>query len=176
MRYLETTLKIALAIVVLLLMFGAGWITGRLGIGQVVAPESLNELERAFVEQMRGATLVGYFTLGNGEPRARPDRYAIESVEKVGDAEWRFNARVGGLGAAIPIVVPMQWIGDTPMIMMTDTSIPTLGTFTTRVFFYRDRYAGTWQHGEVWGQMFGRIEKAGEAGRLGAGKAGGRKQ
>ena len=167
MRYLEAALKIALAIVVLVLMFGAGWITGRLGIGQVVAPESLNELERAFVEQMRGATLVGHFTLGNGEPRARPDRYEIDSVEKVGDATWRFNARVGGLGTAIPIVVPMQWIGDTPMIMMTDMSIPSLGTFTTRVFFYGDRYAGTWQHGTVWGHMFGTIERAGEPGRAG---------
>jgi len=27
------------------------------------------------------------------------------------------------------------------------------------LFFYGDRYAGTWQHGEVGGLMSGRIEK-----------------
>jgi len=61
----------------------------------------------------------------------------------------------------VPIVVTMPWAGDTPIITMTDVSIPTLGTFTARVFFYGDRYAGTWQHGAVGGHMFGRIEAAG---------------
>jgi hypothetical protein len=40
-----------------------------------------------------------------------------------------------------------------------DFAIPTLGTFTARVFFYGNRYAGTWQHDKVGGHMFGRIEK-----------------
>jgi hypothetical protein len=35
-----------------------------------------------------------------------------------------------------------------------------MGTFTARVLFYEDRYAGTWQHGKVGGHMFGKIEKA----------------
>ena len=64
-----------------------------------------------------------------------------------------------GIDGSIPIVVPMRWNGDTPMIMMTETSLPRLGTFTVRVFFYGDRYDGTWQHGAVGGHMFGRIEK-----------------
>jgi len=33
-----------------------------------------------------------------------------------------------------------------------------LGTFTVRLFFYTDRYAGTWQHGERGGYISGRIE------------------
>ena len=46
------------------------------------------------------------------------------------------------------------------MVMLTDYSVPALGTFTARVLFYDDRYAGTWQHGqEVGGHLFGRIEK-----------------
>jgi hypothetical protein len=64
-----------------------------------------------------------------------------------------------GISGAIPVVVPMKWNGDTPMIMMTDTSLPGLGTFTVRLFFYGDYYAGTWQHGAVGGHMSGRIEK-----------------
>ena len=53
----------------------------------------------------------------------------------------------------------LEAVGDTPMITLTDLAVPTLGTFTARVFFYGDRYAGTWQHGNVGGHMFGRIEK-----------------
>jgi hypothetical protein len=49
------------------------------------------------------------------------------------------------------------------VIMMTDTSLPGIGTFTVRLFFYGDRYAGTWQHGAVGGQMSGRIEKTAPA-------------
>ena len=55
----------------------------------------------------------------------------ISSVEKVGDDLWRFNAKMDccGLGGsgAIPIVVPMRFVGDTPVIMMTDTSLPGMG-------------------------------------------------
>ena len=36
--------------------------------------------------------------------------------------------------------------------------IPTLGTFTARVFFYDDRYGGSWQHGQFGGLMYGEIE------------------
>jgi hypothetical protein len=45
------------------------------------------------------------------------------------------------------------------MIMLTDLEIPGVGTYTARVFFYEDRYAGTWQGGRVGGHMFGRVEK-----------------
>jgi hypothetical protein len=58
------------------------------------------------------------------------------------------------------MTLPIAWAGDTPMISMTDLAIPGLGTFTCRVFFYGDRYAGTWQHGKVGGHMWGMIERA----------------
>jgi hypothetical protein len=157
-RIVGTTIAAGLA----LLLFGGGWIVGRLGIGSVVEPSSLTDSERAFAERMRDVSLVGSFTVAGREGRVpRPDRYDISSVEKVGTNLWRFNANMQccGVNGAIPVVVPMQWIGDTPMIMMTDTSLPGLGTFTVRLFFYGDRYAGTWQHGDRGGAMSGRIEK-----------------
>ena len=153
---------IGLAVALILVLFGAGWLTGRLGIGSVVNPASLTELERQFTNRMRDVALVGSFTVAGREDRApQPDRYEIASVEKVGDGLWRFNAGMSccGVNGHIPIVVPMQWNGDTPMIMMTDSSLPGVGTFTVRLFFYGDRYAGTWQHGEAGGHMSGRIEK-----------------
>jgi hypothetical protein len=144
-------------------LFAGGWLTGRLGIGSVVDPASLSDAERQFADRMRNVALVGTFTVAGRDDRPpSPDRYEIASIEKVGDDLWRFNARMDccGLGAsnAVPIVVPLRWVGDTPVIMMTDTSLPGLGTFTVRLFFFGDRYAGTWQHGEVGGHMAGRIE------------------
>jgi hypothetical protein len=162
MALVRRGLGIALAVVLALAIFAGGWLVGRLAIGSVVNPASLTDLERQFTERMRDVSLVGSFTVAGrdkGAPRA--DRYDIASVEKVGNNLWRFNASMQccGVNGAIPIVVPMQWNGDTPMIMMTDTSLPGLGTFTVRVFFYGDRYAGTWQHDAVGGHMSGRIEK-----------------
>jgi hypothetical protein len=163
MTVYRRTLIAVMLVVILLIGFGAGWIVGRLGIGSVVDPASLTPLETEFVARMDHVSLVGSFNVTGSEDRApRADRYDIESVEKVGEDLWRFNARMtccGLDGATIPIVVPMRWNGDTPMIMMTDTGLPGIGTFTVRVFFYGDRYAGTWQHGAVGGIMSGRIEK-----------------
>jgi len=148
-------------VLVALALFGGGWVTGRLGIGRVVAPESLTEAERAFVDRMRNVALVGTFSVAGREGR-NPDRYDIESVEKIGDDLWRFNASMSccGLdGSTIPIAVPMRFVGDTPVIMMTDTELPGIGTFSVRLLFYGDWYAGTWQHGDIGGGlMSGRIE------------------
>jgi hypothetical protein len=160
--------RIAWFVVVLLLLvaaFGSGWMSGRLGLGPTVDPASLTDLERKFAEQMTGVSLVGYFTVAGREDRpSRPDRYDISSVEKIGDDLWRFNARMRyeKFDTTLPVSVPMRWIGDTPVIMMTDMSLPGMGTFTVRLFFYGDRYSGTWQHGAVGGHMFGRIEKGTE--------------
>jgi hypothetical protein len=156
-------LGLGVLIVFLLITFGGGWLVGRLGIGSVVDPASLTEQEREFRERMNNVSLVGTFTITGKEGRTpRPDRYDIFGVEKVGDDLWQFNASMdccGVNGARLPIVVPMRWVGDTPVIMMTDTSLPGIGSFTVRVFFYGDRYAGTWQHGAVGGHMSGIIEK-----------------
>ena len=154
--------RIGAVLLGLVAVFAGGWVVGRLGIGSVVDPASLTDVERQFTDRMRDVTMVGSFTVAGGDDRTgRPDQYNIASVEKVGADLWRFNAAMDccGIHTAIPIVVPMRFSGDTPMIMMTDTSLPGIGTFTVRLFFYGDRYAGTWQHGTVGGQMTGRIEK-----------------
>jgi hypothetical protein len=162
MALVRRVLGVAGVVVLVLAIFGGGWLVGRLGIGSAVRPASLTDLERQFTERMRDVSLIGSFTVAGREDRTpRSDRYDISSVEKIGDNLWRFNASMHccGVNGVIPVAVPMQWNGDTPMIVMTDTSLPGLGTFTVRLFFYGDRYAGTWQHGAVGGYMSGRIEK-----------------
>jgi hypothetical protein len=155
-------LRRVLTLLGLLVVFVLGWLVGTAGIGRTAPAASLNELERKFTDQLHGASLVGRFTIAGREDRqASPDRYDISSVEKLAGNDWRFNARIryGSVDATLPIVVTMLWAGDTPIIEMTDVTIPSLGTFTARVFFYGDRYAGTWQHGQFGGHMFGRIQK-----------------
>lgn len=160
MALIRPLLKITVLVVVLLAVFAGGWLAGRTGLGAAVDTASLHDRERQFAERMRGVSLVGSYNTA-GRERTSPDRYDITSVEKVGEDLWRFNARMDccGVNGEIPVVVPLRWVGDTPMIMMTDTTLPGLGTFTVRLFFYGDRYAGTWQHGERGGLMSGRIEK-----------------
>jgi hypothetical protein len=152
-----------LTVIALLVAFAIGWLVGTAGIGRAAPRRSLNDLEQRFTDQMHGAALVGRFTIAGREDRpASPDRYDISSVEKLAGNDWRFNVRIryGSVDATLPVVVTMLWAGDTPIIEMTDVTIPSLGTFTARVFFHGDRYAGTWQHGQFGGHMFGRIEKS----------------
>ena len=161
-------LGLAIAAALVLAAFSGGWLAGRLGIGPAVPRGSLTDLEREFAQRMDRSTLVGYFTVDGREDRPlRPDRYDLAGVEKIGENLWRFNTRMrhDDVDMTVPIAVPLQWVGDTPMIVMTDTSVPGLGTFTCRVFFYGNRYAGTWQNGPVGGHLFGRIEKQAAADR-----------
>jgi hypothetical protein len=120
--------------------------------------------EEAFSKSMENCVLVGSFTVDgkdDGEP-LKAERYEIESVARASDNLWIFTARVkyGQLDTKLPITVPMEWAGDTPMVTLTNASLPGLGDgFSARVLFYEDRYAGTWQHGPVGGHMFGKIER-----------------
>jgi hypothetical protein len=158
----RTIVGLLASLVLLVVVFLGGYLAGRTGAGSVIDPASLPEAERQFAERMAGTSLVGRFTIAGREDRpARPERYDIASIEKVGEDLWRFNARLryGDVDTTLPIVVPMRFAGDTPMISMTDLTIPSLGTFSARVFFHGDRYSGTWQHGEYGGHMFGKIEK-----------------
>jgi len=154
--------RTAALIVLLLAVFVAGWLVARTGMGSAMDPASLPQLEREFAEKMRGAAMVGRFTIAGREDRAATaDRYDIYSVDKVGDNQWRFNAKIGENGVTLPIVVTMKFVDDTPLILMTDATIPGMGTFTARVFFHGDQYAGTWSHlGSAAGHMFGTIERA----------------
>jgi hypothetical protein len=128
------------------------------------APETA-ALEKQFQESLNGATLVGHFTSGDNT-RLREEKYTIEKISKVGGETWLFHARIqyGERDVTLPIPLTVKWAGDTPMITMTDLSIPGLGTYTARVFFYRGQYAGTWSAKDHGGHLFGRIVKSAAGG------------
>lgn len=119
-------------------------------------------LEKEFETTMSGCVLVGRFTVVGKEDQApKEERYTITKVKKQDDGEWLFLTRIqyGKNDVQVPLKLKVEWAGDTPVITLTDLTIPGMGTFTSRVLIYRGWYAGTWQHGKVGGHMFGRIEK-----------------
>jgi hypothetical protein len=113
---------------------------------------------------MSGVVLEGTFTVsGSDTPEFRKERYTIESVSKLAGDLWTFQARIqyGEHDVTLPVPVKILWAGDTPVVSLTDATIPGLGSFTARVLFYRDHYAGFWSHGETSGHQFGRIVRPG---------------
>ena len=128
------------------------------------AVTELTEFESAFIERMSNTVLVGHFTLTDqpaGEP-GKPERYEIREISKLNGKMWVFQTRVkyGKIDTVLPIMLPIEWAGETPVVSMTNFTIPGMGTFSCRVLFDNDRYAGTWQHGPKGGHMWGMIEKA----------------
>jgi hypothetical protein len=124
-------------------------------------------LEKQFAEKMTGSALVGRFSIEgqDADKPPHPERYEIERVTKLRDDYWTFVARIkyADKDVNIPVTVQILWAGDTPVITLTDLTIPGLGSFTTRLLIYGDRYAGTWQHGKYGGHMWGTIEKSAES-------------
>ena len=122
-------------------------------------------LEKTFAESLSGVIFAGSYSVTSGgkETPAAMEKYTIVRVSKVKDKEdsWLFETRIqyGKTDLAVPLILQVKWAGDTPVITLTDLTIPALGTFTSRVMIYRERYAGTWQHGKTGGHLWGKIEK-----------------
>ena len=121
--------------------------------------------EREFQESMTGVVLEGHFTL-NGKQGLSAERYEIEKVSRMPGDFWVFHVRIqyGGTDVTVPVPVKIVWAGDTPVVSLTDATIPGVGTFTARVLFYHGQYVGTWSSATHGGQQFGRIvQQAAEA-------------
>jgi hypothetical protein len=122
-------------------------------------------LEKKFADDLSGVVFAGNYsvTVAGKETPAQMEKYTISRVSKVKDKEdsWLFVTRIqyGKTDLEVPLALQVKWAGDTPVITLTNFTIPALGTFTARVMIYGDRYAGTWQHGKTGGHLWGTIEK-----------------
>jgi len=130
------------------------------------AQEDRAELERRLHETLDGARLVGQFTVVGADGASRPpqaEQYAVSRLERDAEGRWVFNVSMSYAAQqqTMPVPVAIEWAGDTPMITLTEQTIPGLGTFSARVLLYDGLYAGTWKHGQFGGHMWGRIEPAG---------------
>ena len=125
---------------------------------------SLTPAEKQFQEDMLGVTLKGFFVNGDSA-QLHEDRYVIDRVTKVKDDLWKFEARIpyNKQDMKVAMSFPVKFAGDTPVISLTNFTVPGFGAFTARVVIYDGSYAGTWasskpgaKHG---GTMFGKIVK-----------------
>jgi len=160
---MKRTLEVKSQLSVLTLFFVLAAATGRADDAAV----DQKQREADFVAKMANTTLTGSFTVdSNMEAAPKQERYEIESVTKVTGNLWTFNTRIkyGDTDARLPVTVPVVWADGTPMVALTDATIPGMGSeFSARVIFHGDRYAGTWQHGPKGGHLFGTIKKTKKA-------------
>ena len=120
-------------------------------------------LFKHFEETLTGVKFAGRFTIVGKDNGPLPkEEYTITSVKKMPEGDfWEFTARIqyGNYDVSLPLPLEVKWAGSTPMITLTDFTIPGMGTFSARVLIYNKKYAGTWRHGKVGGHLFGVIEK-----------------
>ena len=123
------------------------------------AADARTKAIRKFTKHLSGSALVGQFTVDDAPAgkAMKPDRYQIATVNHVSGDTYLFVYLHKGV--PIPLSLKVLWAGNTPVIVLDDFTIVGMGTFSSRVMFHGDRYAGTWQHGKTGGLMFGKIEK-----------------
>jgi hypothetical protein len=122
------------------------------------------ELEKTFQKMLSGATLEGTFTNtaeGFDPTKLSPEKYVLGKVKKVRGDYWLIPARIqyGAHDVTLPLILPVRWAGDTPMIVVDEVGLPGFGTVSARVMFFADHYAGYWKHGKSGGHLFGVIRQ-----------------
>lgn len=117
--------------------------------------------DRAFEEMMTNVSLVGQSTSFDREGITGKEEYVIERISRVAGDRWLFHTtmKLGSGEVTVPIPVTILWAGDTPVITLTDLSIPGMGSYSARVLLFRDHYAGTWLGSEGGGHVFGDIAR-----------------
>jgi hypothetical protein len=123
---------------------------------------AIAERNRDLQTRLSGSVFEGQFTIDGQPDGPKQEMYELQSVTKLpaGDL-WLFKTRIryGGHDVTVPLPIPIKWAEGTPVISVDQLNVPGLGVFDARVVISGDRYAGTWQHGEVGGHLFGRIVK-----------------
>lgn len=124
-------------------------------------------LDAKLAKMLSGATLEGSFTstgAGSDPKKLTSDKYTLGTVKKVSGDIWQIPARIeySGKDITLPIVLPIRWAGDTPVVTVDDLPMPGFGTVSARVMFFEGHYAGYWKHGDHGGNMFGVIHPAGK--------------
>ena len=139
-------------------------------LGSFVSESSFAEngstREAKLAKYLSGTRFVGKFTVDGEDQTPKTETYTITSCEKLPTKDlYRLKARIkyGSVDQEVPLDLKILWSGNTPVITLESIFIPTMGTFDAHVMIRSGkdagRYAGTWQHGEKGGHLFGKIVK-----------------
>lgn len=133
------------------------------GASEKSAADGPAERQRAFHSALAGTKLVGRFTtVGKPLGNQSDEEYTIHNVTKLPAGDyWLFQTRIryGHKDVTVPLPLEVKWAENTPVITLTELTIPGIGTFSARVVVHDGLYAGTWRHGDVAGHLFGQIQK-----------------
>ncbi len=123
---------------------------------------SQEELEAKFKAMLTKATLSGRWApIRNGTlGEEKEDKYGIVSVGKVNGDSWVVNAKMkyGGREFVAPFPVKVRWAGDTAVLIVDNLQMPGgQNSYSARVMFFDNTYAGTWSGGGHGGMLSGLI-------------------
>ena len=119
-------------------------------------------LFKQFEKTLNNALMVGQFTFDGKDVPPIKESYTIHSVKKMSQGDyWIFNARIkyGKTDITLPMPLQVKWAEGKPVIYLDNVTIPGLGTFSSYTIIDGNKYAGTLQHGDIGGHMFGTIER-----------------
>ena len=121
----------------------------------------LNESLQTFLTHI---TFRGHFTTDKKDSEnelPKQDKYSITSATYVSGDYWLLTSRIQyrDIDVTLPVPVMIRWAETTPVITLKEVSLPGMGTFSSRVLIHKNRYAGTWQHDDVGGHLFGTLNK-----------------
>ncbi len=128
------------------------WITVGCAFGfafaEVAGADEGKAAEAAFVAMLKDATLKGTWApVRDGtQGTDRPDGYRIVRAEKVEGDRWHLVTPVKRQGQEIeyPIPVVVRFAGDSAVVFLDDARTGDGGTWSARVLFHDDVYAGRW--------------------------------
>ena len=123
-----------------------------------------NQLNKSLKNFLTEITFRGHFTTdkkGSEEELPKQDEYTITSAILVGGHYWLLTSRIRyqDIDVTLPVPVTIHWSATTPVITLEDVTLPGMGTFSARILLHKNRYAGTWQHDDVGGHLFGTLSK-----------------
>ena len=97
---------------------------------------------------LKNATLEGsWVPIQGGKPgEQKVDRYQVVRAEKVEGEQWHIVSKMRHQGQEIefPIPVTVIWAGDTAVMILDEVATAGGKSYSARVLFHNDRYAGSW--------------------------------
>ena len=124
------------------------------------ASDPLTEEYEKLSKLLSNSVFEGHFTIDGKDGPPKKERYELKQVKRLFGDKWSFPCRIkyGDYDMTVPLVLPIRWADKTPVITVENLKIPLQkGVFNARVVISDGKYAGTWQHDNVGGHLYGKI-------------------
>ena len=110
--------------------------------------QSRDDLESGLVAMLANATLKGsWIPVNQGATgNEKSDSYHIIGARKIEGDQWQImtKTKYQGREIEVPFSVIVKWAGDTAVMILNDVQAGQGKSYSARVLFHNDRYAGSW--------------------------------